>query len=292
MQALHFAGQLHTVDHQVDPPRRADRIPGIEHHVQQYHLQLPGIHFNRRQPCPDLFDQFDIGRQRVFRQRANGPGHLGRRNPCDAQLPIAGKAEQLLGQLGAPLPGIENVLEHTPGAAGVVTVDGQAGGAEDDGQQVVEVVGQAAGQLAEGLEFLRLEQLGAHGVQLQRGIPAIGDVARDLGQADDLALLVANDVHRGQGPELRAILAYAPALILRHSLLQGLAQQAFGAAVGTIFGGEEQGEMLADHLVGAIALDPLGTGVPRHHMAIWVEHVDGIVHHRLNQLFIARFGHH
>ncbi|MNE70392.1 hypothetical protein D3C80_1661830 [compost metagenome] len=49
--------------------------------------------------------------------------------------------------------------------------------------------------------------------------------------------------------------------------------------------------MLADHFIPTVTLDPLRAGVPRHHMAGRVEHVDGIIHHRLNQLFITMGGH-
>ncbi|MNH39776.1 hypothetical protein D3C79_1009960 [compost metagenome] len=48
--------------------------------------------------------------------------------------------------------------------------------------------------------------------------------------------------------------------------------------------------MLADHFIGAVALDPFGASVPGNHAPIRVEHVDGVVHHRLNQLFIAVSG--
>ncbi|MNS59449.1 hypothetical protein D3C72_924080 [compost metagenome] len=200
---------------------------------------------------------------------------------------MAGKAEQLLGQFGAPLPGIQNVLEHALGACRVLCGQRQARRADDDGQHVVEVMRQATGQLAEGLQLLCLEQLGAHRVQLQRRLATVGDVPGHLGQADDLALVIANHIQRGQRPELRAILAYAPAFILRHALLQRLAQQALRAAFGAILRGEEQREMLADHFIGTVPLDALRACVPRHHMAGRVEHVDGVIHHRLNQLFIA-----
>ncbi|MNG36300.1 hypothetical protein D3C84_1232870 [compost metagenome] len=45
--------------------------------------------------------------------------------------------------------------------------------------------------------------------------------------------------------------------------------------------------MLADHFIPTVTLDPLRACVPRHHMAGRIEHVDGVIHHRLNQLFIA-----
>ncbi|MNV88008.1 hypothetical protein D3C71_1821770 [compost metagenome] len=100
-------------------------------------------------------------------------------------------------------------------------------------------------------------------------------------------MVITDHIQRGQGPELCTILAYAPAFILRHALLQRLAQQALRAAFGAILRGEEQREMLADHFIGTVPLDALRACVPRHHMAGRVEHVDGIIHHRLNQLFVT-----
>ncbi len=41
--------------------------------------------------------------------------------------------------------------------------------------------------------------------------------------------------------------------------------------------------MLADDLLGAVALDPLGAGVPVGHDAARIEHIDRIVGDALNQ---------
>ncbi|MNN75666.1 hypothetical protein D3C81_1919840 [compost metagenome] len=79
---------------------------------------------------------------------------------------MAGKAEQLLGQFGTPLPGIENVLQHALGACRILGGQCQVRRADDDGQYVVEVMRQATSQQAQGLQLLRLEQLGAYRVQL------------------------------------------------------------------------------------------------------------------------------
>ena len=45
--------------------------------------------------------------------------------------------------------------------------------------------------------------------------------------------------------------------------------------------------MLAKDLRLGVTLQPFGTGVPTRHDAVRVEHVDGIVGHRLNQEFRA-----
>ena len=63
--------------------------------------------------------------------------------------------------------------------------------AGDAGQQVVEVVRQAAGQLAHRLHLLRLAQLFFQLVALPRDARAIGDVAGVVEGTDDVAGLVA-----------------------------------------------------------------------------------------------------
>ncbi|MNV80934.1 hypothetical protein D3C71_1745660 [compost metagenome] len=104
-------------------------------------------------------------------------------------------------------------------------------------------------------------------------------------------MLVANDIKCRQRPELRAVLAHPPALILGHALLERLLQETLGPPFGAVLSGEKQREMPTDHLIGAVALDPLSTCIPRDHPTRRVQHVDRVVHDRLNQLFIAIGGH-
>ena len=59
--------------------------------------------------------------------------------------------------------------------------------AAHDHQQVVEVVRDAAGQLAERLHFLRLRKLLVRPLERFLRIALFGDVARDLGKADKFA---------------------------------------------------------------------------------------------------------
>ncbi|MNN32386.1 hypothetical protein D3C81_1461080 [compost metagenome] len=182
-------------------------------------------------------------------------------------------------------------MQHALDTRRVLSGQGQPRRTQDDSEHVVEIVRQATGQLAERFELLRLEQLGTHRIELQRRFAPVGDIPGDLGQTDDLPKVIADHIQRRQCPELRAVLAHAPPLILRHTLFQRLAQQAFRAPFGTILRGEEQREMLADHFIGAIALDTFGAGVPGHHVPGRIKHVDGVVHHRLNQLFVTVRGH-
>ena len=86
---------------------------------------------------------------------------------------LAGEGEQMLGQLRAALGGIVDQLGDG-GELGPVgdRVGQDADRAGDDGQDVVEVVGDAAGQLADRVHLLRLAELGLGGLLL-------GEVAAD-----------------------------------------------------------------------------------------------------------------
>ncbi|MNF80776.1 hypothetical protein D3C84_630260 [compost metagenome] len=146
--------------------------------------------------------------------------------------------------------------------------------------------------MPEGFKLLRLEQLGAHFIELQCGLAAVGNVAGYLRQPHDFAIGCPDHVQRHQCPEQRAVLAHAPAFILGTASTQGTLKQPVRLAVGTILRGEEHREMLADHFIGTIALDALCAGIPGHHVTFEVEHVDSVINHRLYQLLEATGMHH
>ena len=148
-------------------------------------------------------------------------------------------------------------------------------------------MGHAAGELAQGFELLRLEQLGAQFLQLQFGVVALGHVAGDLGQADDPALFVVHHVHHRQGPEACAVATHPPALVLGAAGGQRSGQKVRRTAGGAVLVGEEHRQVLADGLFGAVALDPLRAGVPADDAALDRHHIDGVVDHRLDQQLVA-----
>gem|GEM_PF-6396892 len=115
----------------------------------------------------------------------------------------------------------------------------QVGGAANDGQQVVEVVGQASGELAQRLELLCLHQLFARLVEALLGLTALGDVPGDLGQADQLALFVVHGVEHRQRPEAAAVLAQSPALIQESAFAKRDRERPVGPSGGAILLGEE-----------------------------------------------------
>ncbi len=110
---------------------------------------------------------------------------------------LAGKGQEMLGQVGPAFGGFVD----QPGDGGELGLIGDgflqnADGAGDHGQDVVEVVGYAARELADRIHLLRMPQLSFRGL-LFRQVPADEEVAPDRlrpvpgpVQRDGLALLV------------------------------------------------------------------------------------------------------
>ncbi len=80
-------------------------------------------------------------------------------------------------------------------------------------QQIVEVMGNAAGQLPDRFHFLRLKQRLAGTSSSLFSVLLIRDITRNLGKADQRAIFMADRVNDNTRPEARPILANAPAFI-------------------------------------------------------------------------------
>src|SRR5690606_19608401 len=117
----------------------------------------------------------------------------------------------------------------------------------------------------------------------QLRIAPLGDVAGDLGEADDLAQVVVDGVDADMRPEAAAILAHPPGFLLDPPGRSGNVEGLFGLARRPILGGMEAREMFTDDLVGSVALDPLCAQVPAADAPLTIEHVDGVVRDPLNQ---------
>ncbi len=115
-------------------------------------------------------------------------------DPPRLQRLAAGEREQTAGEIGAA----ERAVQDLPGHGGLLLVgrplDQEFHIADDDAKQVVEVVRDAAGELADRLHLLRLAQLGLHPLlardvlgegEQQPGRPsaALSCVRRTLAQA-------------------------------------------------------------------------------------------------------------
>ena len=149
---------------------------------------------------------------------------------------------------------------------------------------------QAAGQLTQDGQTLSADQgfLGRFkgaGLLFERLLRSsrLGQIAGHLGKSAQAAGAVAYRGDHHVGPEARAVLAKTPALVLAPALRGGDLEQVRGRPRPERLLGVEAGVVAAPDFLGAIALDPLGAGVPGHHPALGVEHEDGIVDHAVDE---------
>lgn len=144
-------------------------------------------------------------------------------------------------------------------------------------------MGDAAGQLADGLDLLRLEQGFPGALQRLPGLDPFGDVARHLGEAQKRAVVAADRIDHDMRPEAGPVLAHPQGLGFKPPLAGGDGQSPGGRPRGLIGLCVEGRKMPADDLLGAIALDPLGAEVPGRDPPLGVQHVDGVVDHAFHQ---------
>ncbi len=113
--------------------------------------------------------------------------------------------------------------------------------------------------------------------------PPLGEVARDFREGDQIARRVEDRIDDHIGPEVRAVLAHAPPLRLEAAFAPRGLQGDAGNVLLEILRRVEAREMLADNLVGLIALEAPGARIPAGDMPLGIEHVDGIVGDALDQ---------
>ena len=100
------------------------------------------------------------------------------------------KVEQLARQRGAALDGLAHALDDAPAPVGVHRLVEQVHAARNRHQQVVEVVGDAARQLADGFHLLGLAQGAFRRCQPFLVLEPLGHVVDELVGADSPALAV------------------------------------------------------------------------------------------------------
>ena len=113
---------------------------------------------------------------------------------------------------------------------------------------------------------------------------ALGDVAHDQREALQLALAAAphrrdDDVRverRPAAPHAQALAGEPAALFGAAEVLGGNVEIALGRRV-------EAGEAAADDLVGGVAEQPFGAGIPAGDLALRRQHADGVVLHAVEQ---------
>ena len=144
------------------------------------------------------------------------------------------------------------LLQHAPDQVAV---------AHDDGQEVVEVVGDPAGQAADGLHLLRLPQLGLEALPL-------GDVLQDRQRPDRRAGGVPEEREREAALHPAPVAGQDLGLVLPDAVLHPEAPHQRPCRVPSA--PLELGDRPAQHLVGAVAEELLGPRAPVRDSALHV----------------------
>ena len=108
---------------------------------------------------------------------------------------------------------------------------------------------------------------------------ALGQVARDLGVADQFSIAVVDAADHDVRPEAGAVLADPPAFVLDAAILLRTAEQPPRLAGRRVLRRVEHGEIAADRFVSAVALRPLGAEVPGGDGSFGIDHEDRVIRH-------------
>ncbi|MNS55774.1 hypothetical protein D3C72_886160 [compost metagenome] len=156
----------------------------------------------------------------------------------------------------------------------------QIGVADDGVQGRAQLVAHIGQKLAlDAVGRLQLDRLGRQVLHLA----ALRQVARDLGEADQLAVFVVDGRDDDVGPEAGAVFADAPTFVLDVAVARGGGQQPPGAALGQRLGRVEEAVVLPEDLGFGVPLHALDTLVPARNVTLGVEHQDGVVRDVLDQ---------
>ena len=224
-----------------DDAALGDGVAGVDHQVHQGRVELAGIQPAHRLPRARGDDEADRLADRVLEQGL-GLAHEPV-DPRDLRLEglAAGEGEKLLGETLAAAGGGQGGLDHAFAPRRILRPPPhQVEGADDDGQEVVEVVRHPAGQLADGLQALRAAQgdlgpvtIGQRRVHplghqlvdvLQIGLDllGVGDIVAGADEAAELALRPETRTRDGADPSPLAVGA-AIARLQDEGLARGLA---------------------------------------------------------------------
>ena len=155
---------------------------------------MAGVGQDRSQAGGQVGDQLDVLAEGADQQLLNASDHHVEVQHARLDHLLAGEGQQLMGQPGGPVGGQPDlpdiVADGLPALAGQLPGDffaGEGGVVGDDAEQVVEVVGDPAGELAQAFQPLRLVQLPLQLVPLGLGpqpLPLGGDL-QPLGDVPD-----------------------------------------------------------------------------------------------------------
>ncbi|OQA75948.1 MAG: hypothetical protein BWY31_04669 [Lentisphaerae bacterium ADurb.Bin242] len=143
------------------------RLPRVHEKIEQHLIHLTAVHVH----MPEVFFRvmadgyFFSGSSEHFRAAGGEFAKVGR---PDFVLAATGKAQKLPCQIGAFLDIFFHVLEAFMEGVPLIDMHEHQGNiSEDAHQQIVEIVGNAAGQRPDGLQLLRAQKLALHGLFLR-----------------------------------------------------------------------------------------------------------------------------
>jgi len=269
----HRVRQLHR-----QPAAVGHRVSRIDREIEDHVLELMDV--DQRVPQSARDDRLDTYRftERAPKQIVHAAKRRRQIDDHGLQRLLAAEREQLRRELRAAVDRVDGLADPLarPRIAVMPAVE-QFEIAAQYLQQVVEVVSDAARQLAHGFHLLGAKQCRAGLFELPAGVQAFGDVPRDLRETDERAVFAPDRVDHDVCPETLAILAHAPSLGLEASFACGNRQPAFRQSGCRVFWRIEAGEVRADHFFGAEALDSPRAGVPVRDRAVGREHEDRVV---------------
>ena len=165
--------ELDVVDRDLEPPAVRHRVVRVHREVHDHLLELAGIRADRgRRRCGQQLE-LDVLAEQPLQQRSDRGEDLVQIDRTGLQHLAPAEREQLVGELSRALGRTADLAEVVgERRIAVRALQQQRGVAADRGQQVVEVVRDAAGEAADALELLRVQQL------VLQPFP-VGDVARE-----------------------------------------------------------------------------------------------------------------
>ena len=186
---------------------------------------------------------------------------------------FAGKGQKLGDQPAAFVDGDLVDFQHArdPRIAGIFGDELVAG--LDDRKQIVEIMRDAAGELADHLLLLGLVAILPQRFQLA----LLRDIADDFHESGGGAVSVMHRLDRRVGPEPLTGFANSPALLFIFSGMTGLGQTALRQQADDIFRRIEAGEMLADDFGPGIAFQLFGADIPGLYMAFEIEAQNSVI---------------
>ena len=165
---------------ELEQPAVRHRVARVDRQVHDHLLDLPAIRPHHAEPGRGHDPECDVLAQHSTEHGAHAGQHLVEIEHRQVSHLLAAEHQELARELGGPLARPLDLRELVVGLAGRNGREQLLAVAQDHRQQIVEVVGDAAGEAAHGLELLSLEELRFAAPQRLLGAAPLVDLAPQL----------------------------------------------------------------------------------------------------------------